>query len=180
MRMVVTGVPGVGKTSVMEGAANNKSLKIVNYGTVMFEVGKEQGLVANRDEIRKLQVEEQRAVQERAAEKIYDMGDAIIDTHCTIKTHGGYYPGLPEWVLKKLKPDRIILVEATPEEILGRRSHDPGRTRDAEGVEDIAEHQAINRAAAMAYAMLSGASVKIVFNHDNGLDDAIATVLEVF
>ena len=178
--MVVTGVPGVGKTSVMEGVAQEKSLKIVNYGTVMFEVAKEQGLVAERDEIRKLQVEEQRAVQEKAAEKIYEMGDVIIDTHCTIKTHGGYYPGLPEWVLKKLQPDRIILVEAAPEEILGRRSHDPSRKRDAEGVEDIVEHQAINRAAAMAYAMLSGASVKIVFNHDNGLDEAITTVLDVF
>jgi adenylate kinase len=180
MRMVVTGVPGVGKTSVMEGAANNKKITIVNYGTVMFEVAKEQGLVADRDEIRKLQVEEQRIVQERAAEKIHDMGDVIIDTHCTIKTHGGYYPGLPEWVLKKLQPDRIILVEATPEEILGRRSHDPSRKRDAEGVEDIAEHQMINRAAAMAYAMLTGASVKIVFNHDDGLDEAVKTVLEVF
>lgn len=178
--MVVTGVPGVGKTSVMEGAAQKKSLKIVNYGTVMFEVARDEGLVADRDEIRKLQVEQQRTVQEKAAERIYEMGDVIIDTHCTIKTHGGYYPGLPEWVLKKLQPDRIILVEATPEEILGRRSHDPSRTRDAEGVENIAEHQAINRAAAMAYAMLSGASVKIVFNHDNGLDEAVATVLEVF
>ena len=56
MRMVVTGVPGVGKTSVMEGVAQEKSLKIVNYGTVMFEVAKEQGLVADRDDIRKLQV----------------------------------------------------------------------------------------------------------------------------
>jgi adenylate kinase len=31
----------------------------------------------------------------------------------------------------------------------------------------------INRAAAMAYAALSGATVKIVFNHDNAVDDAV-------
>lgn len=180
MRMVVTGVPGVGKTSVMKGAAHEKNLKIVNFGTVMFEAVKGEGLVSDRDEIRKLPVEKQRQAQEQAAERIHEMGDVIIDTHCTIKTHGGYYPGLPEWVLSRLKPHRIILVEAAPEEILARRSHDSSRTRDTEGTEDIAEHQAINRAAAMAYAMYCGASVKIVFNHDNGLEEAVKTVLEVF
>jgi adenylate kinase len=38
----------------------------------------------------------------------------------------------------------------------------------------------INRYAAMAYATLSGASVKIVFNHDDGLDAAIKEVMEIF
>ena len=31
----------------------------------------------------------------------------------------------------------------------------------------------INRDAAMAYAALTGAAVKIVFNHDNAIDDAV-------
>jgi adenylate kinase len=31
----------------------------------------------------------------------------------------------------------------------------------------------INRAAAMAYAALSGSTVKIVFNHDNAIDAAV-------
>ena len=31
----------------------------------------------------------------------------------------------------------------------------------------------MNRAAAMAYAALSGATVKIVFNHDNAIDAAV-------
>lgn len=180
MRMVVTGVPGVGKTSVMEGVAKEKNLKIVNYGTVMFEVAKAQGLIENRDEIRKLKVEQQRKIQENAAEKIHEMGDVIVDTHCTIKTHGGYYPGLPEWVLRKLEPDRILLVEATVEEIAHRRGKDKSRTRDADSQAEIEEHQMINRYVAMAYATLSGASVKIVFNHDNGLDAAIKEVLGIF
>ncbi|MHA2281189.1 MAG: adenylate kinase [Promethearchaeota archaeon] len=180
MRMVVTGVPGVGKTSVMEGVAKEKNLKIVNYGSVMFEVAKAQGLVEDRDQIRKLTVEKQRDVQEAAAERIYEMGDVIVDTHCTIKTPGGYYPGLPEWVLRKLQPDRILLVEATKEEIANRRSKDKSRVRDTEAQEEIDEHQRMNRYVAMAYSMLSGASIKIVFNHDNGLEKAVEDVLKVF
>ncbi len=180
MRMVVTGVPGVGKTSVMEGVAREKGINIVNYGDVMLEAARAQGLAEHRDQIRKLPVEKQRDVQEKAAQRIYEMGDVIIDTHCTIKTHGGYYPGLPEWVLRKLKPDRIVLVEATTEEILRRRGKDESRKRDEEGIRGVEEHQMINRYAAMAYATLSGASVKIVFNHDGGLERAVKEVLEVF
>jgi len=180
MRMVVTGVPGVGKTSVMEGVAKEKGLSIVNYGTVMLEVAKKEGLVEDRDQIRKLPVEVQRDVQEKAAQIIFEMGNVIVDTHCTIKTPGGYYPGLPEWVLKKLKPDRIVLVEATVDEIARRRSKDEGRKREEEGIEGIKEHQMINRYAAMAYSMLTGASVKIVFNHDGGLERAVKEVLEIF
>jgi adenylate kinase len=180
MRTVVTGVPGVGKTSVMEGVAKERGLLIVNYGTVMFEVAKAQGLIDHRDDIRKLKVEQQKIIQEKAAEKIHEMGNVIVDTHCTIKTHGGYYPGLPEWVLRKLEPDRILLIEATIEEIAHRRGRDKSRTRDADSESEIEEHQMINRYAAMAYATLSGASVKIVFNHDNGLDAAIKEVLEIF
>ncbi len=180
MRTVITGVPGVGKTSVMDGVAKKKSLNTVNYGTVMFEVAKAKGLAENRDQMRKLPVQSQKDIQEKAAEKIYEMGEIIINTHCTIKTPAGYYPGLPERVLRKLRPDRIIIVEATIEEITKRRSKDKSRTRDADSEAEIEEHQMMNRYAAMAYATLSRASVKIVFNHDNGLDAAVEEIMKIF
>lgn len=180
MRTVITGIPGVGKTAVMEGVAKKKSLNTVNFGTVMFEVAEAQGLAENRDQMRKLPVESQKVLQEKAAEKIYEMGEIIVNTHCTIKTSAGYYPGLPERVLRKLRPDRIIIVEATKEEIAGRRNKDKSRTRDADSEAEIEEHQKINRYAAMSYSTLSGASVKIIFNHDDQLDSAIEEVLKIF
>jgi adenylate kinase len=82
-------------------------------------------------------------------------------------------PGLPEWVIKKLKPTAIVVVEADPEEIYNRRAGDKTRNRDPDTKEQIDEHQMINRAAAMAYATLSGSTVKIVFNHDNAIDEAV-------
>lgn len=82
-------------------------------------------------------------------------------------------PGLPERVIKKLNPIAIVVVEADPEEIYNRRSKDATRNRDSDSKEEIAEHQQINRAIAMAYAALTGATVKIVFNHDNAIDEAV-------
>lgn len=179
--IVVTGIPGVGKTTVMQNAAEGMDIKFVTFGTVMEDIAKDLDLIKDRDEMRKLTLEQQKDLQIRSAKKIADMGNVILDTHCTIKTPKGYLPGLPEWVIKKLNPTAIVVVEADPEEIFNRRANDPTRNRDPDTKEQINEHQMINRAAAMAYAALSGSTVKIVFNHDNAIDAAVkqaAPVLE--
>jgi adenylate kinase len=171
--IVVTGIPGVGKTTVMKQAAEGIDIKFVTFGSVMIDIAKEMGLVKDRDEMRKLTLDQQKDLQIRSAEKVASMGDVILDTHCTVKTPKGYMPGLPEWVLKKLKPTAIVVVEADPDEIFNRRAKDATRNRDPDSEEEIAEHQQINRAAAMSYATLTGATVKIVFNHDNAIDEAV-------
>ena len=176
--IVVTGVPGVGKTTVMTAAAEAKNLKIVVYGSVMFEAAQKLG-VKSRDDMRKLPPDEQRKIQKTAAEQIKKMGDVIVDTHCTVKTPKGYLPGLPAWVLEALNPSVIVLVEADPREIFGRRSRDTTRERDTENIDGIDLHQQVNRAAAMAYATLTGATVKIVYNHDDRVQEAIQQILPV-
>lgn len=163
----------------MNAAAEAKKLKVVVYGSQMLEVASKKGLVKNRDEMRRLKPEVQREIQKQAAESIAKMGDVIVDTHCTVKTPKGFLPGLPAWVLDALKPSVIVLVEADPMEIFGRRAKDPSRERDPEPVEEIARHQEINRAAAMAYATLTGATVKLVYNHDEKVTDAIQQILPV-
>ncbi len=171
--IVVTGIPGVGKTTVMQRAAEGMNIEFVTFGTVMSDIAMKTGLVKDRDEMRKLSLEQQRTLQIKTAEKVGKMKNVIVDTHCTVKTPKGYMPGLPEWVLKKLNPTAIVIVEADPKEIYNRRAKDTTRNRDPDTVEKIAEHQMMNRAAAMAYATLTGATVKIVFNHDNALDSAV-------
>ena len=171
--IVVTGIPGVGKTTVMNKAAEGMNVKFVTFGTVMADMAKEIGLIKNRDDMRKLTLEQQKELQIKSAEKVAKIGNVILDTHCTVKTPKGYMPGLPEWVIKRINPTAIVVVEADPEEIYNRRANDSTRNRDPDTKEQIAEHQMMNRAAAMAYAALSGATVKIVFNHDNAIDAAV-------
>jgi adenylate kinase len=171
--IVVTGIPGVGKTTVMQKAAEGLNIKFVTFGTVMIDIAKELKLVKDRDEMRNLTLDQQKQLQIKTAEKVGKMRNVILDTHCTVKTPKGYMPGLPEWVLRKLNPTAIVIVEADPQEIFDRRAKDMTRNRDPDSVEKIAEHQMINRAAAMSYATLTGATVKIVFNHDNALHAAV-------
>ena len=171
--IVVTGIPGVGKTTVMKKAAEGMTVEFVTFGTVMADMAIEMKLVKNRDEMRKLNLDQQKKLQIKSAEKVASMGNVILDTHCTVKTPKGYMPGLPEWVIKRINPTAIIVVEADPEEIYNRRANDPSRNRDPDTIEQITEHQMINRATAMAYAALSGATVKIVFNHDDAIDAAV-------
>ena len=54
--VIVTGVPGVGKSTVM-AAAEEYGYKIVNFGTTMFEEAQKEG-VKDRDDMRKLSIED--------------------------------------------------------------------------------------------------------------------------
>lgn len=184
--IVITGTPGAGKTTVLEGAIHKyektgKEIKVLNYADVMLEVGQSLGLGKDHDAIRKISLKEQRDLQKKAAEKISAgaKGLTLVDTHCTVKTKRGYLPGLPEWVIKALNPHTIVLVEADPEEIVGRRKTDQTRKRDEEDIEQIGLQQEINRAAALTSASMCGATVKIIANHNNALDKAVDELVKV-
>jgi adenylate kinase len=148
----------------------------------MFDIAQEKGLVDNRDDMRKLNPEIQKEVQQQAAVKIHQMAendDVIIDTHCTIKTPKGFLPGLPIWVLEELQPTQFILIEAKPSEIMYRRMSDETRVRDMEYTDEIDLHQAMSRATAMSYAVQTGATVAMVQNNDDGLDKAVSEIVDI-
>ena len=176
---IIAGIPGAGKTTVMNEAIKGKNIKVINYGDVIFEIAKERKLVNHRDELRKLPFDIQRNMQIEAAKKIAKNENVIVDTHCTVKTPYGYLPGLPYDVLNILKPDRIILVEANPEEIVARRSKDADiRMRDEESKEEMEEHQLMNRIAAMSYATIIGATVKIIKNRQGKIEKAAEEIIK--
>jgi len=177
-RVIITGVPGVGKTTVVNGALarlkeEGITYESLNFGTFMFEVAQRDKIVKDRDDMRKLDREGQKRLQQTAAHAMAQVpGNVLIDTHASVKTPKGYLPGLPEWVLRELMPDTIILVETDEDQILMRRLSDETRTRDREGSRAIAEHQQFNRSIAAAYGMITGCTIQIVINADHLLDQA--------
>ncbi len=165
MKIVVVALSGSGKTTIMNLIRQRlPDVKIVNYGDVMFEIAKQRFGVQHRDEMRKkIPVEEYRKIQEEAAEYIASLpGDVLIDTHASIKIGGGYYPGLPDRIISKLKPDVILLLEYDPKDIIERRKKDPGRFRDVESEEEIEMQQQANRLFAFAAANAGESTVHIL------------------
>ena len=179
--MIVTGIPGVGKTTVINTAVDfvkeqhDEEVKVLNFGTEMYEVATKKGQVKDRDEMRKLPTAIQRENQRLAGEAIAEKGKlarVIVDTHTLIQTDNGFLIGLPEWVIRAISPKTIVLVEADSENIASRRVDDPARTRDAQLVDDIKVHQQMCRAAAVAGGTLTGATVRIIKNKQGMVEEA--------
>ena len=180
--VVLTGIPGSGSTTILNKTLEKVDYLHLNYGDVMTQIALDEDIVENRDQLRKLSPDTQKEIQKLAAAKISEQaqdGNVIVDTHCTISTPKGFLPGLPKWVLEELNPDLFILIEADPDEIIYRRLNDDSRERDIEKAKDIQLHQEMNRAASMAYATLTGATVKIIKNHDNHLPSTIKKMVNL-
>lgn len=184
--VVVTGVPGSGKSTVVHEAlkqlkAQGVEYEFINYGDVMLELMRERG-VTDRDEMRKVPTGSYREIQREAGKRIARAAQqkfVLVDTHCLIKKPEGYYPGLPRWVIEELNPESIVIIEATPEEVARRRTKDTTRRRDKEFLDEVVEHQLLNRATATAYAALTGATVRIIHNKDGKLSEAVKEMVEV-
>lgn len=179
--VIVTGIPGVGKTTVINTAVDivkqkhGEDVLVLNFGTEMFEVASKAGQVKDRDEMRKMPTAQQRENQRLAGQSIAKKARkarVIVDTHTLIQTNNGYLIGLPEWVVREIQPKTVVLVEADSEKIAGRRNSDPTRARDAQAISDIQIHQEMCRAAAVSVGTLTGATVRRIINHEGKVEEA--------
>ncbi|NYZ79560.1 adenylate kinase [Candidatus Micrarchaeota archaeon] len=179
--IIVMGLPGAGKTTVLNGAVSGfADWKVLNYGDIMFEIAKKDKLVNDRDEMRKLPLKKQKWIQDEAAERLSKMqGKIILDTHCSIHTATGYMPGLPFEQLRKLKVEYLVFISAPARDILGRRQRDTTRKRDVVGIGDVERDLAVNISYLCAYSALSGAAASIIMNSDGKLEDAIGRLKEI-
>jgi adenylate kinase len=176
-RVIIVGIPGVGKTTlvskVVELLRSKKiSVNVSIFGTVMFEEAKKNG-IKDRDDLRKLSVPEQKKLQSMAAKKIASMTDdvVIVDTHAFIATKEGYYPGLPHNVLEILTPDSFIMISARPEEIYNRRMKDTTRNRDIVSIEAIKKELDVTSAMLSTCSILCGSPIKMILNSEGKIDE---------
>jgi len=179
--IIVAGVPGAGKSSILREVAKRKSpaFRLVSFGTEMQRLYTENGLSTDRDTMRRRSIEQQQEMQWKTAENIGKLGgNILLDTHLAVKTDVGYLPGFTEKMLDYLKPKAVILVDADEAEIRGRRKLDTSRpNRIIESSEEILEHKLINRSFATIVAGHNSALLRIVQNHTGEFEEAIATII---
>jgi adenylate kinase len=184
-RAVIVGIPGVGKTTVISRAAEllnqKRKATVVVFGTLMFEEAKVKMGVKHRDELRGMPVEEQRRLQEMAAQRIAEMKDDIVlvDTHLFINTSEGYYPGLPMRLLNIMKPTNLVMVAAEPQEIADRRKADQTRQRDIISAENVQKELDISRVMVASCSILTGAPFAIIMNSDGKVEEAAANIAKM-
>ena len=183
-KIILVGIPGVGKTTLLTTMVeilknNKKNVSVINYGSLMFDVAKENGLT-DRDQLRKLSVSEQQRIQKIAAEQISNREEevVIIDTHAFVSSPEGYYPGLPEHVLKIIKPTNFVSVSAKPEEIYNRRMKDDTRNRDKITLANIKKELDVQSGMISACAVITGSPVRLVLNGEGKIDETADKIIK--
>jgi adenylate kinase len=183
-RIVIVGIPGVGKSTVVTRVVEilkekGEMPKLVNFGTVMLEEAARSKRVKSRDEIRRLPIDTQKNLQVHAASEISRMdGEYVfVDTHLFISTGEGFWPGIPIDVLQALKPTNLILLTAKPEEILRRRKKDVTRTRDPTTNEFLQKEMFAANSLLYASAIITGCPALIVENPEGTADEAALKIV---
>jgi adenylate kinase len=183
--VIIVGVPGVGKSTIISNATETlrnigTTVSTVIFGSVMFEEAKKIG-INDRDQLRKLSINLQQKLQSMAATHISNLKESIVivDTHLFIKTPSGYYPGLPMNLILKLNPDLLILITANSEEILKRRENDNTRSRDIISDNEIKKDIDVSLSMISSLSILTGAPFEIIYNHDNMIDSTTSLMVEL-
>lgn len=183
-KVVIVGIPGVGKTTVVTKVfdilnSKNKSVSVVSFGNLMFEEALKYG-IKDRDDLRKLSISQQQDLQKKAAERIAKLNDnvIIIDTHAFITTQAGFYPGLPDYVIKIIQPSNFISISARPEVIFNRRKQDETRQREVVSIDLIKKELAVQDAMLSSCSVLSGSPLKTILNDEGKVEEAAMNVIK--
>lgn len=184
-RVIIVGIPGVGKSTVITKVFEILSqqgidTRIAEFGKIMFEQAK-QLEINNRDQLRKLSIEQQKTLQEMTAKFINSLGNdiVIIDTHLLVSTEYGFYPGLPMKLLHILNPTHLVLVTASSEDIFNRRASDSTRQRDLVSLEQIKSDLRMSESMISMSSIITGSPFYLIHNNTDQIGVASSSIVRV-
>jgi adenylate kinase len=174
--VIVIGIPGAGKSTIIDRITDADKYSFVNIGDMMISIGTKKGRLNNRDQMRYQSNEERTELIKEVFKEIATMkGNVIIDTHASIGAHGRYMPGLPADVLSIIKDSvkALVCIDAPTENIIIRRERDTTRRREAETVEEIEMQKMINMAALSAISQSYNIPLFVLINEENRQDESV-------
>ena len=170
-RIMLTGVPAVGKTTIATHPLLDDVIERVTFGKIMEELGLRKKIIKAPGDLPALGLSDRSRLQKLAVEVVLkksEVASVLIDGHLTVESTAGLVPGLPYECVSSLKLTAIVVLTAMPQEILKRRENDPPKYVSYRNDEArVKFHQETLLAGAWTYAMLSGAAFDAVQNpHD--------------
>lgn len=172
MIIVISGVKGAGKSKTIEYILKQKPMKVIRIGDYFEKVFNERGFKRDEGDT-KIHKKEYLEIQKQVFSQIKNdlEENTIIDTNMFFTKIQGFYPGLPEFALKQIMLDTIVILEYKPEFILQRRNKDIkeiGRDRSASlNEQGIELEQSVQRYYAFACSELIACTVKIIRRYED-------------
>ena len=184
-RVIIVGIPGVGKSTVISDVHSQLSqrgvdTKIAEFGKIMFDQARLMS-IHNRDQLRSLSIEQQKTLQEMAANSINSLGNdvVLVDTHLFISTDNGFYPGMPIKLLNIINPTQLILITAAAEEIQGRRERDNSRQRDQISIDRIKSDLRLSESMISASSIITGCPFYMIQNNTDQVERATNAICKI-
>lgn len=160
--VVVTGVPGVGKTTLCRRVSKDLGYNYVNYGDLMLDIAISKDLASTDSEMFSLDIETQHEIWKGAALKIKDMNSVLVDLHGVDQSQIGYILSLP---IEIISPDIIVIVESSKDNILQRR-HKDTKERIVDTIKSLNEHMSMLRIAMASCSAILGCNLMVLNNDD--------------
>jgi len=160
--VVVTGVPGVGKTTLCRRVSEDLGYNYVNYGDLMLDIARSKDLASTDVEMFSLDIDTQEGIWRGAALKIRDMDSVLVDLHGVDQSSIGYILSLP---LEIISPDIIVIIESSKDNILQRR-HKDTKERITDTIKSLKEHMGMLKIAMASCSAILGCNLTILKNDD--------------
>ena len=168
--VLVTGVQGVGKSTVTRLAAQTLGLENWDYADLMMQV---EPTIRHKDDIRFIawgdRVQVYRKVDELLTELFWP-GDGrdtciLFENHLSIVDEVGIRT-FPHEDARRYNSIGLVIIEAPPNNVLERRRTDQQRNRHIGSLAEVAEQQRINRREASLIGRLTDIPLTIVTNNN--------------
>jgi adenylate kinase len=166
---MVTGVCGVGKSTITQELSRNLNLTWGDYADLMLEVMGE----TDKDKIQYLDWEKRRSIYNRVENLIAsrfskESSDGrihLLENHLTIVQDGAVV-SFPVGDYEKYNLIGLVSVTASPQSILERRLKDPSRKRLMDTSELIEKQQRVNAEEAVRVSGYLGIPLMEIINND--------------
>ncbi|MGH3685125.1 MAG: AAA family ATPase [Pseudonocardiaceae bacterium] len=168
--VLVTGVQGVGKTTLARLAARALGLEAWDYADLMMRV---EPAIRHKDDLRFIAWSDRVQVYSKVDKLLAELfwpGDGrdtciLLENHLSIIDKVGMHT-FPYEDARRYNPVGLVVVEASPEDVLQRRRTDGKRNRHIGSLMEVAEQQRINRREAGFIGKLIGIPIIAVTNND--------------